>query len=86
MEETIDSLRAGMEDAYWVSASPAMVSPYNSTLVTKEIDGSEMEAATKHMVASRSKGKIVFVSSILGYMSIVGYSPYSPAKWALRGN
>ena len=37
------------------------------------------------MVANRSKGKVVFVSSILGYMSIVGYSSYSPAKWALRG-
>lgn len=30
-------------------------------------------------------GKIVFVSSTLGYMSFLGYSSYSPAKHALRG-
>ncbi|OBZ70022.1 3-ketodihydrosphingosine reductase TSC10 [Grifola frondosa] len=42
-------------------------------------------AAAKHMVRQRSKGKIVFVSSVLGYMSIIGYSPYSPGKFAIRG-
>jgi NAD(P)-dependent dehydrogenase (short-subunit alcohol dehydrogenase family) len=38
------------------------------------------------MVADGTKGKIVFVSSVLGLMSIVGYSSYSPAKHALRGS
>ncbi|KAF4602036.1 3-dehydrosphinganine reductase [Pleurotus pulmonarius] len=42
-------------------------------------------AATTRMVKSRSRGKLVFVSSILGYMSFAGYSTYSPAKHALRG-
>ncbi|KAF9492796.1 oxidoreductase [Pleurotus eryngii] len=42
-------------------------------------------AAAKRMVKSRSRGKLVFISSVLGYMSIVGYSTYSPAKHALRG-
>ncbi|KII95145.1 hypothetical protein PLICRDRAFT_33979 [Plicaturopsis crispa FD-325 SS-3] len=42
-------------------------------------------AATQRMVRERSKGKIIFVSSVLGYMSLVGYSTYSPAKHALRG-
>ncbi|KAF8238737.1 NAD(P)-binding protein [Tricholoma matsutake] len=42
-------------------------------------------AAAKHMAGDRSPGKIVFVSSFLGYMSIVGYSSYSPGKHALRG-
>ncbi|KAF8639911.1 hypothetical protein AX17_001162 [Amanita inopinata Kibby_2008] len=42
-------------------------------------------AAAKRMAQERVHGKIVFVSSILGYMSIVGYSSYSPAKHALRG-
>ncbi|KAG1847354.1 hypothetical protein DFJ58DRAFT_663380, partial [Suillus subalutaceus] len=42
-------------------------------------------AATKRMVRENKKGKIVLVSSTLGYMSLIGYSSYSPAKHALRG-
>lgn len=38
------------------------------------------------MARENRKGKIVFVSSTLGYMSFVGWSSYSPAKHALRGN
>ncbi|KAF8076463.1 oxidoreductase [Lyophyllum atratum] len=34
---------------------------------------------------TRFPGKIIFVSSVLGYMSMIGYSSYSPAKHALRG-
>ncbi|KAG2087357.1 hypothetical protein BD769DRAFT_1366242 [Suillus cothurnatus] len=42
-------------------------------------------AAAKQMVRENKKGKIVLVSSTLGYMSFIGYSSYSPAKYALRG-
>ncbi|KAJ7908299.1 oxidoreductase [Mycena leptocephala] len=42
-------------------------------------------AAAKRMAHDRFPGKIVFTSSVLGYMSIVGYSSYSPGKHALRG-
>ncbi|KAG0698564.1 hypothetical protein DFH29DRAFT_810217 [Suillus ampliporus] len=42
-------------------------------------------AAAKQMVRENKKGKIILVSSILGYMSFIGYSSYSPAKYALRG-
>ncbi|KAF8897594.1 oxidoreductase [Infundibulicybe gibba] len=42
-------------------------------------------AAAKRMARERSPGKIIFVSSFLGYMSLVGYASYSPAKHALRG-
>jgi len=43
-------------------------------------------AAAKQMALEGKKhGKIVFVSSTLGYMSFLGYSTYSPAKHALRG-
>ncbi|KAI0719606.1 oxidoreductase [Cerioporus squamosus] len=42
-------------------------------------------AATKTMVKQGIKGKVVFCSSILGYFSMVGYSTYSPGKFALRG-
>ncbi|KAG2035285.1 oxidoreductase [Suillus americanus] len=42
-------------------------------------------AAAKQMVREAKKGKIVLVSSTLGYMSLVGYFLYSPAKHALRG-
>lgn len=37
------------------------------------------------MVRTRTKGKIVFVSSVLSYFGLVGYSTYSPGKHALRG-
>lgn len=43
------------------------------------------QAAAKQMVRENKKGKIVLVSSTLGYMSLIGYSSYSPAKHALRG-
>ncbi|KAG5340253.1 hypothetical protein C0989_002355 [Termitomyces sp. Mn162] len=42
-------------------------------------------AAAKLMARQERKGKIVFVSSTLGYMSFLGWSSYSPAKHALRG-
>jgi len=42
-------------------------------------------AGAKRMVQTKTKGKIIFVSSILGYMSMVGYSTYSPGKFAIRG-
>ncbi|KAI0004900.1 oxidoreductase [Russula compacta] len=41
--------------------------------------------ASKRMVRTRTKGKIVFVSSILGYFGMIGYSTYSPGKHAIRG-
>ncbi|KAF8484877.1 oxidoreductase [Russula ochroleuca] len=41
--------------------------------------------ASKRMVRTRTEGKIVFVSSILGYFGLVGYSTYSPGKHAIRG-
>jgi 3-dehydrosphinganine reductase len=37
------------------------------------------------MVGTRTKGKIVFVSSVLGYFGMIGYSTYSPGKHAIRG-
>ena len=37
------------------------------------------------MAKGGHKGKIILVSSTLGFMSFVGYSSYSPAKHALRG-
>ncbi|KAJ3905633.1 oxidoreductase [Lentinula edodes] len=42
-------------------------------------------AYTKAIVRDRTSGKLVFISSLLGYMSMLGYSTYSPGKYALRG-
>ncbi|KAK0472491.1 oxidoreductase [Armillaria novae-zelandiae] len=42
-------------------------------------------AGAKRMVRENKAGKIVLVSSLLGLMSMVGYSSYAPAKHALRG-
>ena len=43
------------------------------------------QACSKRMVHDGVKGKIVFTSSALGYFSLVGYSTYSPGKFATRG-
>ncbi|RPD54346.1 oxidoreductase [Lentinus tigrinus ALCF2SS1-7] len=66
VEQTEESLKAGMESTYYAQAFSAL-------------------AATKAMVQQGVKGKVVFCSSILGYFSMVGYSTYSPGKFALRG-
>ncbi|KAF9075727.1 oxidoreductase [Rhodocollybia butyracea] len=42
-------------------------------------------AYTKRVVRDKARGKIVFISSLLGYMSMIGYSTYAPGKHALRG-
>jgi len=42
-------------------------------------------AAARKMVRDGVKGKIVLVSSTLGYMSFLGYASYAPPKHALRG-
>ncbi|KAK6911048.1 hypothetical protein L486_05301 [Kwoniella mangroviensis CBS 10435] len=43
------------------------------------------QAAVKTMIRQRRTGRIVFVSSFLGYTSFAGYTNYSPGKYALRG-
>ncbi|KAI0353782.1 hypothetical protein OH77DRAFT_1457826 [Trametes cingulata] len=42
-------------------------------------------AGSREMVRQGAKSKIVFVSSVLPFFSIVGYSTYSPGKFAIRG-
>ncbi|KIM25150.1 hypothetical protein M408DRAFT_331273 [Serendipita vermifera MAFF 305830] len=42
-------------------------------------------AATKMMAKQGVQGRIVFVGSLLGYMSFVGWASYAPAKHALVG-
>jgi len=37
------------------------------------------------MIANKIRGKVVLVSSLVGFFSFAGYSAYSPAKYALRG-
>ncbi|GJE95386.1 hypothetical protein PsYK624_115700 [Phanerochaete sordida] len=37
------------------------------------------------MVRDGVQGTLVFTSSVLGYFSMVGYLPYSPGKFAVRG-
>jgi len=42
-------------------------------------------AYAKRIAKEKTPGKIVFVSSLLGYMSLIGYASYAPGKHALRG-
>ncbi|KAK0184833.1 oxidoreductase [Armillaria mellea] len=45
---------------------------------------SALEGA-KRMVKENIQGKIIFISSFLGYMSMIGFSSYASGKFALRG-
>jgi len=42
-------------------------------------------AISKKLVQDDRKGKIAFVGSTVSHMGIVGYAPYSPGKYALKG-
>ncbi|KAF8917185.1 oxidoreductase [Mucidula mucida] len=66
---TEEDLDHGMKESYWVQAWTAW-------------------AAAKMMVRQKryhEKSKIVLVSSMVGLMTFVGWSNYSPGKFALRG-
>lgn len=41
--------------------------------------------ALKEYMKANQKGNIIFVSSLVGLFSFIGYSSYSPTKYALRG-
>ena len=86
VEASEKSLREGMDNGYWIQAWSAFVSKLCDSLLLAMFDCFLNKAGSKRMVSDNTQGKIVFVSSILGYFSIVGYSSYSPAKFALRGN
>ena len=38
-----------------------------------------------HMIATETKGRVIFVSSGCGYIGFIGYSQYCASKYALRG-
>lgn len=42
-------------------------------------------AAALRMVDAHKRGRIIFISSTVGLMGMIGYSQYAPTKWALRG-
>jgi hypothetical protein len=58
---------------------------YLGSRFTLGLTRSDHQVASKRMVRTKTKGKIVFVSSILGYFGMIGYSTYSPGKHAIRG-
>lgn len=90
LEMQPEDLSRGMANGYWIQAWTAFVSRlfnYFSYHGQEQCHLANIEqAAAKQMVReNKKKGKIVLVSSTLGYMSLIGYSSYSPAKHALRG-
>ncbi|KAJ7767637.1 oxidoreductase [Mycena metata] len=42
-------------------------------------------SAVKQMVRQKRKGRLAMVSSVVGYMSFIGWASYAPGKQALRG-
>lgn len=100
IDQTEESFRAGVEMTFGAQAFTALVScipysyvPYASLKVSLSPfrhaplphPYPHPQATTKEMVKQGVKGKIVFVASVLGLMSFVGYTPYTPGKFAIRG-
>ncbi|KLO20334.1 NAD(P)-binding protein [Schizopora paradoxa] len=42
-------------------------------------------AISKKLVQDNKKGKIAFVGSTVSHMGLIGYAPYAPGKYALKG-
>lgn len=84
VEQDEASMRKGMDETYWAQAPSALVRAQGLTVPCR-CSCRNTQAASKRMVSRHEKGKLVFVASVLGYFSIVGYSPYSPGKFAIRG-
>ncbi|KAE9410618.1 NAD(P)-binding protein [Gymnopus androsaceus JB14] len=73
------------------AATPGFFVEENASSLQKGMDNTYWVQAysalayTKRIVRDKRPGKLVFISSLLGYMSMIGYSTYSPGKHALRG-
>lgn len=88
IDQTEESLSDGLQMTLGAQAFTALVSCVSSMgvlLISLIFTPPDTQAATKAMVRDGIKGKIVFVSSVLGLMSFVGYTPSSPGKFAIRG-
>ncbi|KAG7443794.1 oxidoreductase [Guyanagaster necrorhizus] len=71
--------------------SPKLFLEHDETSMKKGMDDAYWVQAlsalegTKRMVNEKIQGKIIFISSFLAFMSIVGHSSYASGKFALRG-
>lgn len=93
IDQNEESFRAGMGMTFDAQAFTAMVRctpsrAYRERWMWLNLPLSlslHPQAATKLMVKQGVKGKIVFVASVLALMSFIGYTTYSPGKFAIRG-
>ncbi|KAI0648818.1 oxidoreductase [Trametes meyenii] len=69
--------------SYWVEQTDDLLR--NGMQISYWAQACTALAGSKEMVKQGVKGKIVFVSSVLAFFSIVGYASYSPGKFAIRG-
>ncbi|KAI0667844.1 oxidoreductase [Trametes maxima] len=69
--------------SYWVEQTDELLR--NGMQISYWAQACTALAGSKEMVRQGVKGKIVFVSSVLAFFSIVGYASYSPGKFAIRG-
>lgn len=68
---------------FWIEASEETVR--NSMDMTYWVAAWTARVVTERMARGHHPGKIVFVSSVIAYFGLVGYSTYSPGKFAIRG-
>lgn len=66
--------------------SPGLQPDCSLTLPSCSLHNLERQAAANAMARNKVvDGKIVLVSSLLGFMGLIGYSQYAPMKYAIRG-
>ncbi|KAF5343261.1 hypothetical protein D9757_015147 [Collybiopsis confluens] len=94
LEAASESHGGKMPDAIFLcagSSAPRFFVEEDAKSLQKGMDNSYWVQAysalayAKHIAKEKTPGKIVFVSSLLGYMSLIGYASYAPGKHALRG-
>ncbi|GAK66028.1 oxidoreductase [Moesziomyces antarcticus] len=68
------------------SVSPRLHPDRSLTLPSSSLHNLERQAAANAMARNKVvDGKIVLVSSLLGFTGLIGYSQYAPMKYAIRG-
>jgi 3-dehydrosphinganine reductase len=84
VEASEEMMKKSMDQSYWVSAWSAKVC-HSLSVMSCLFSAPSGQAVSERMARERRTGKIVFVSSIIAYFGLTGYSTYSAGKFALRG-
>ncbi len=83
-DASIDTLRGQMDTIYWSSAymAHAVLNLWKKPAATPPLENKSSSSTTKQQPLPTRH--IIFTCSTLAFFPVAGYSPYSPAKAAMR--